>query len=99
MRLRVLDREDVPTNLSYPYTGALSPGDEFEVDEEKGEALLDTHEYLGEVETDDGDGDEDGGDEDPSELTREELYELAQDEDIEGRSEMSKSELLEALQD
>jgi len=33
------------------------------------------------------------------ELTREELYELAQEEEIEGRSDMSKEELIDALEE
>ena len=40
---------------------------------------------------DDGDDDELGG------LTREELYERAQERDVPGRSSMSKKELIEAL--
>lgn len=88
MRIRVADRVDVPGNLSFPYTGDLDPGDEFDVDDGKGEALLATHDYLEEVETE----------QDLNEMSKEDLYELAQERDIAGRSEMSKSDLLDALE-
>lgn len=52
MQLRVT--EDAPARLSYPYTDRLEPGDTFEVDDEKGAALLEVHDYL---EEGDGDGD------------------------------------------
>jgi len=45
----------------------------------------------------DGDGEGDGGD--LGELTREELARRAKDEGIEGRSKMSKKELVKALAD
>jgi predicted flap endonuclease-1-like 5' DNA nuclease len=38
--------EGAPLNLSYPYTDRLAVGDVFEVDDEKGEALLEAHDYL-----------------------------------------------------
>lgn len=108
MRLCVTD--DAPSGLSYPYTGALSPGDEFDVDDAKAEALLDAHDYLREADVtlDEGsyevvettDADDDGGDEDDTDmdaLTKSELYDLATEAGIEGRSTMSKDELIDAL--
>ena len=104
MRLRVTD--DAPSGLSYPYTGALSPGDEFDVDEAKAEALLDAHDYLREadvtlsadeyevVETAAASDDTD----DMEALTYDELYDLATEAGIEGRSSMSKDELIDALE-
>jgi DNA end-binding protein Ku len=38
-----------------------------------------------------------GGDDDLADLTRDELYERAQKEDVPGRSSMSKEELIDAL--
>lgn len=35
---------------------------------------------------------------DPEEVTRDEVYEMAQELDIEGRSDMSKQELIEAVE-
>ena len=46
-----------------------------------------------------GRAEEDGDDESLSEMSRDELYNLAQDEDIEGRSGMTKNELIDALED
>lgn len=107
--MRLCVTEDAPSGLSYPYTGALSPGDEFDVDDEKGETLLDTHDYLREadvtldegsyevVETTDSDGDTDDIPQDMDALTKSELYDLATEAGIEGRSSMSKDELIDAL--
>lgn len=106
MRLRVTD--DAPAGLSYPYTGPLSPGDEFDVDDAKAAALLDAHDYLREadvtldedsyevVETADADGEDDT---DMDALTYDELYDLATEAGVEGRSKMSKGELIDALRE
>lgn len=108
MKLRVTD--DAPAGLSFPYTGALAPGDTFAVDDGKGEALLEAHDYLSridhvtdveyrEVDEDEaggGDGGDDG-DEGLSELTKSELYDMAAERDIEGRSDMNKPDLIAAL--
>ena len=97
MHLRVTD--DAPTNLSFPYTDALAPGDEFEVDDEKGAALLDTHAYLDPV--DPGDAAEITLEDDEYEtlddLTVAELRERARDAEVDGRSGMNKAELIDAL--
>ena len=104
MRLCVTD--DAPSGLSYPYTGPLSPGDEFDVDDAKAEALLDAHDYLREADvTLDEDSYEvveatDPADDTPQDmdaLTKSELYDLATEAGIEGRSTMSKDELIDAL--
>ena len=103
MRLEVT--EGAPHNLQYPYTGRLEPGDTFEVSTEKAEALLERHDYL--VESDEihlNDDqyeviDDDGDDEDLSGLTKSELYERATEADIDGRSTMSKAELIDALRE
>lgn len=104
MRLCVTD--DAPSGLSYPYTGPLSPGDEFDIEDDHGEALLDAHEYLREadvtldesayevVETVEEDDDIP---QDMDALTKSELYDLATEAGIEGRSSMTKDELLDAL--
>jgi len=90
MRLRVTD--DAPTNLSFPYTGRLEPGDEFAVDGDKGAALRDAHDFLEAVEPA---ADDDG----LNELTKSELYDRATEADIEGRSAMDKGELVDALRE
>jgi len=102
MRLKVTDA--APSNLSYPYVdGTLEAGDEFEVDEAKGSALLDTHDYLTEADivlSEDEytveDADSDGG-YDLEDETYDELYERASEYDIDGRSDMTKDELIDAL--
>lgn len=106
MRLRVT--KGAPTNLSFPYTGPLEPGDEFDVDPEKGDALLDRHDYLTEADivlsedeyevldetpVDDEDGPSLDG------LTKSDLYDMAAERDINGRSDMSKAELIDALEE
>lgn len=101
MRLRVTD--NAPSNLSYPYVdGTLAPGDEFEVGEEKGAALLDAHDYLREADivlSDDEYNVEsaEGSGGDLDDLTKAELYDRATEADIDGRSDMTKSELIDAL--
>ena len=104
MRLCVTD--DAPSGLSYPYTGPLSPGDEFDVDDAKAEALLDAHDYLREADVtlDEGSYEvvdtADPADDIPQDmdaLTKSELYDLATEAGIEGRSTMSKGELIDAL--
>lgn len=99
MQIRVTHM--APANLSYPYVdGSLTYGDTFEVDDAKGESLLDTHDYLEEViDVDGGEGYD--TDEEPPQgldsLTYEELYERATEADVDGRSEMDKAELIDAL--
>lgn len=44
------------------------------------------------------DEDEDDSDRDLDEMTKEELYELATERDLDGRSEMTKAELVAELQ-
>jgi len=100
MYLRVTD--DTPANLSYPYVnGQLEPGDTFGVEDEKGEALLDTHDYLKQVVDLDEDEYEDVSDgeaaEDLEDKTYEELRDLASEAEIDGRSDMDKAELVDAL--
>jgi len=108
-RLRVC--EGAPRNLSYPYVdGSLRPGDEFDVADDKAAALLDAHDYLREADivlseddyevvADDGDdADSDDGD-DLSALTKAELYDMAAEADIDGRSDMTKAELRAALEE
>ena len=93
MHLRVTD--GAPANLSYPYVDSqLEPGDAFDVDSEKGEALLDAHDYLEQV------ADLDEDEENTKRLedfTYDELREQASEADIDGRSEMDKAELIDAL--
>lgn len=110
MRLYVTDA--APANLSYPYVdGQLEVGDEFEVDDEKAEALLDTHDYLREADivleddeytVEDAGGNEksDGVDYDEplEENTYDELRDIAADLDIEGRGSMDKAELTDAIE-
>jgi len=93
MQLRVTHM--APANLSYPYVdGSLTYGDTFEVGDAKGDALLETHDYLEEVI--DVDGGEDYGS-DLDSLTYDELYDRASEHDINGRSDMTKAELIDAL--
>jgi len=92
-----------PANLSYPYVdGSLTYGDTFEVDDAKGEALLEAHDYLEEVIDVDG-GEDYGSDDEPPKdldsLTYDELYERASERDINGRSDMTKAELIDALRE
>ena len=101
MQIRVTHM--APANLSYPYVdGPLTYGDTFEVDDAKGEALLDAHDYLEEVIDVDG-GEDYGTDDEPPQgldsLTYDELYERASEYDIDGRSEMDKAELIDALRE
>jgi len=101
MRLYVTDA--APANLSYPYVaGQLEAGDEFEVDDEKGEALLDTHDYLREADIVLEDGEytlEDADDGEPlEENTYDELRDIASDIGIEGRGSMDKAELIDAIE-
>jgi hypothetical protein len=110
MILRVT--EAAPANLSFPYTDALEPGDEIEVDDAKGAALLDAHDYLepadpgdaaeitldeDEYEVVDDESNGDGGG--LGELTKSELYDRASEADIDGRSSMDKGELIAALRE
>lgn len=103
MRLRVTD--GAPSGLSYPYTGALEPGDEFDVDDEKGRALLDAHDYLREADIILSEDEytiesiETPVDDDLEDMTRSALYDLAKERDIDGRSDMTKAELIDALED
>ena len=107
MRLYVTD--DAPANLSYPYVdGQLEAGDEFEVGEEKAEALLDTHDYLREADIVLEDDeytveyvDEEAGvviDEPLEDHTYDELRDIAGELDIEGRGSMDKAELIDAIE-
>ena len=99
----LLVTESAPANLSYPYVdGQLAAGDTFEVDDEKGEQLLDVHDYLEEaIDVEGGEVDDrnEGDDAQLEESTYEELRELASEYDISGRSEMDKAELIDALRD
>jgi hypothetical protein len=107
MRLRVTD--DAPSNLSYPYTGPLDVGDEFDVDAEKAETLLDTHDYLEEADIVLDDDEYAVIDETPvgettsyerdylESITKADLYDIATERDISGRSSMSKAELIDAI--
>jgi hypothetical protein len=106
MRLYVTD--DAPANLSYPYVdGQLEAGDEFEVDEEKAAALLDTHDYLREADivleddeytVEDADADAADYDEPLEDQTYDDLRDIAGDLDIEGRGSMDKTELIDAIE-
>jgi len=110
MRLYVTD--DAPANLSYPYVdGQLETGDEFEVDDEKAEALRDTHDYLREADIALEDDeytveDADEGEESDAvdyekpldDYTYDELRDIAGDLDIEGRGSMDKAELIDAIE-
>jgi len=98
MKLQLTD--DAPATVSYGYVdGGLSPGDEFDVDGAKGEALLDAHDYLERVvdiaeeeyEVTSGDG--------LADATYDELYERATEAGIEGRSTMTKDELIGELRE
>ena len=96
MKLRVTDA--APYNLSYPYIdGTLAYGDVFDVDGEKGAALLDAHDYLEEVVDVDG-GEVEDDEEDPEDLTYDELRDRATEAEIDGRGSMNKTELIDALQ-
>ena len=98
MRLRVTDA--APANLSFPYVdGALSPGDVFDVGHEKGEALLDAHDYLESVVDLSSDEYEVETGDDLGDATYDELYERATEADIAGRSSMTKDELIDALRE
>lgn len=106
MKLEVT--ESAPHNLKYPYTDRLEPGDTFDVSEEKGAALLERHDYLKEAdivlsedeyEVLDERPADDPGEDDLSELTKAELYDMATEAGIEGRSSMDKDELIDALED
>lgn len=99
--MHLLVTESAPANLSYPYVdGQLAAGDVFEVDDEKGEQLLEAHDYLEEAVDVEGGETAERNEADDAQLedaTYDELYELAGEYDISGRSEMDKAELIDAL--
>jgi len=93
-------------------SGASTHGDEHDVSAEAADYLCDDRGYFertGEITLDEGSyevvettdaDDDDGGDEDDTEmdaLTKSELYDLATEAGIEGRSTMSKDDLIDAL--
>lgn len=87
-----------PENSPSRYRGvgvSTEPGEVVEVGEETAEHLL-TKPWFELVDANSVEDDDDG--DDLGQLTKDELLELAREEDITGRSSMTKSELIAALE-
>jgi DNA end-binding protein Ku len=91
--LEVIERKRKGKRISAPKSGRDAGGPPPDIMAALKESLERARSGEG-FERDDGDGDGDGG---LADLSREELYERAQNEDVPGRSSMTRDELIEAL--
>ena len=91
-----------PTRYNHrALTGVSEPGDEHTVSDEAAEYLLSRRHFervTDEVLLTEGE-DYEVHDDDLSDLTKDEIYARAQESDIPGRSQMTKDELIDALEE